>query len=49
MALLTAQSLQKQGHEVTLYTFDHSPECFPELQKGITIRDRSLGNIKTGL
>ncbi len=37
MALLTAQSLQKQGHKVMLYTFDHAPECFPELQEGLTI------------
>ncbi len=37
MALLTARSLKQQGHTVILYTFDHDPDCFPELQDGLTI------------
>lgn len=37
MALISAQSLQNQGHKVIFYTFDHAPECFPELQAGLTI------------
>jgi hypothetical protein len=37
MALLSAQSLQKQGHRVMLYTLEHDPDCFPELQEGLTI------------
>ncbi len=37
MALLTARSLQNQGHTVIFYTFDHDPDCFPELQEGLTI------------
>lgn len=37
MALLSAQSLQKQGHKVIFYTFEHDPDCFPELQEGLTI------------
>lgn len=37
MALLTAHSLKNQGHTVMFYTFDHDPDCFPELQEGLTI------------
>ncbi len=37
MALLTAQLLQKQGHHVIFYTFEHDAGCFPELQEGLTI------------
>jgi glycosyltransferase involved in cell wall biosynthesis len=37
MALQTVQALQNQGHIVTLYTFDHNPDCFSELQRGISI------------
>lgn len=37
MALQSVQALQSQGHTVTLYTFDHSPDCFPELQEWISI------------
>ena len=37
MALMTAHTLQKQGHSVTLYTFDYSPECFQEIQQWLTI------------
>ena len=33
MALQIAQALTKQGHIVTLYTFEKSDDCFPELQK----------------
>ena len=37
MALLSARALSDAGHEVTLYTFTHDPECFSELQKNIKI------------
>lgn len=37
MVLMTVHALQKQGHEVTLYTFEHDEACFPDLQKDITI------------
>lgn len=37
MALQIAQALQSQGHTVTFYTFDHSPDCFPELQADLDI------------
>ena len=33
MALQSAQALQKQGHTVTLYTFEKSDICFPDLQQ----------------
>lgn len=32
MALQTTRALQQQGHTVTLYTFEKSDECFPDLQ-----------------
>ncbi|MCB9807158.1 hypothetical protein H6768_04720 [Candidatus Peribacteria bacterium] len=38
MALRTAQVLQKQGHSVTFYTFERDNACFPDLQKGLTIK-----------
>lgn len=38
MALQTAQALQKQGHTVTLYTFEKNDTCFSDLQKGLDIR-----------
>jgi len=38
MVLMTAHALQNEGHEVTLYTFERRDTCFPELQKGLTIR-----------
>ena len=38
MVLLTAKVLREQGHEVTLYTFEKSDTCFPELQIGINIQ-----------
>ncbi len=37
MVLMTAHALQKQGHEVILYTFEQSDICFPELQKDVNI------------
>jgi glycosyltransferase involved in cell wall biosynthesis len=38
MALQSAHALQKQGHTVTLYTFERSDDCFPDLQKWLDIR-----------
>lgn len=38
MALLSTRLLTEAGHETTLYTFAHSPECFSDLQKNITIK-----------
>lgn len=37
MALRTAHALQRLWHTVTLYTFERSDDCFPDLQKWITI------------
>ncbi len=37
MALLSTRLLAEAGHDTTLYTFTHSPECFSDLQKNIKI------------
>ena len=37
MVLLTAHALQKQGHDVVLYTFEQDEACFPDLQKNLRI------------
>jgi glycosyltransferase involved in cell wall biosynthesis len=37
MALQACHTLQQQWHEVTLYTFDKSDECFAELQADLDI------------
>ena len=37
MALLSTRLLAEAGHDTTLYTFAHSPECFSDLQKNIKI------------
>lgn len=37
MALLSTRLLTAAGHDTTLCTFSHSSECFPELQKDVTI------------
>lgn len=37
MALLSTRLLAEAGHDTTLYTFAHSPECFSDLQKNLKI------------
>lgn len=39
LLLSFAQALKRQGHEVVIFTAEYDPKCFPELTRGLDIRE----------
>src|SRR3990167_9877089 len=39
MAYRIARGLKERGHDITLYTLSFDPACFPNLHRGLAIRE----------